>query len=68
MSEELKHMQTTVNLFGMEEDARRKPDSWYEAMAEAWGEALDQAGRRKIQSQAESVQHRSGLAGRRSPR
>ena len=44
MSEDMMQMQLRANL--MSEDDERRPDSWFEAMADAWGEALDaQAGR-----------------------
>lgn len=41
MSEELTRMQVAVNLMSGDDDDHRQPGSWFEAMAEAWGEALD---------------------------
>ena len=45
MSEDVMQMQLRAN-FMSDDDGERRPDSWFQAMADAWGEALDmQAGR-----------------------
>ena len=45
MNEDVMQMQIRANLMGGDDDDGR-PNSWFQAMADAWGEALDaQAGR-----------------------
>ena len=46
MSDDFMQMQLHANLMSDDDDERRSDSSWFQAMADAWGEALDaQAGR-----------------------